>query len=205
MNSWIVALSRRKGPGQANRSRSVAILVPADLLLLIFKVSPGPMTGYSRMSPPLPFSSKYISSMPFFSIYVLTPLFCVLLAQALHLVIPMAPKFPPAPFSIGAGTMRVSHQFTIYYTSCCRSIIWGVRVPSDILGKLRVLSRRVRVRGWSVGRGGSCQSRSAWCVPPRLIFTFTIPIQIIPLELGLLDTEESVGNVFAMAPVFSNC
>ena len=56
MNSWIVALSRCKVLGHANRSHSLAILVYADLLLLIFKAS-RPMNGYSRMLPPSPLST----------------------------------------------------------------------------------------------------------------------------------------------------
>jgi len=71
------------------------------------------------------------------------------------------------PSSFAAGTMRISHQFSIYHMSCFRS---------DILGKLHVVSRRVRVRGWSqaVGRGGLCHVALGMFFPLRLIFMLTM-------------------------------
>ena len=47
MISGTITFSWHPSPGQDNRSHSLAIIVPADLLCLISKASPGRMKGYS--------------------------------------------------------------------------------------------------------------------------------------------------------------
>ena len=137
------------------------------------------MNGHSRMLPPSPFSIKHISSIPFFSIYILTLLSCVSLAQTLHLVIPMAPKFP-----LASRHCRWQHASLppVYYLlhellSLCYSgglslpvIFWAICGGGPTSMGARVISG---YRSWRVL---SAVSRNAWYVLPRLIFTLTILI-----------------------------
>ena len=180
MNSWIVALLRCKVPGHANRSHSMAILVPADLLLLIFKASPRPMNGHSRMLPPSPFSIKHISSIPFFFYLYPNPALLRLSCTDTAFGYPYGPKIsacllPPLPLAACESPTSL-----LSITRAAIALLFGGFVtPSDILaicgGGPTSMGARV-ISGYRSWRVLSAVSRNAWYVHPRLIFTLTILI-----------------------------